>query len=294
MNYLKSPLNYTGSKHKLLKQIEPLFPKNIDTFVDLFAGGCNVAVNADAKRIIANDIDKNIIELYGYFKENESKKIIQDIEKIIKDYELSNTTECGYEKYNTTSSIGVGKYNKKFYEKLRADYNQKPSPLMFYTTLLFAFNNQIRFNSKGEFNTPVNKRDFNKNIKKNLELFVDKLNILDITFTSQDFNDIKIPKDSFVYIDPPYLITQATYNENNGWNEDKELQLLNYIDALDARGIKFALSNVFENKGKVHELLIKWSQKYKVHKLEHNYHNCNYQSKNKNTNSTIEVLIINY
>ncbi|WP_324172167.1 Dam family site-specific DNA-(adenine-N6)-methyltransferase [Sulfurimonas sp.] len=273
MSYLKSPLNYTGSKHKLLKQIEPLFPKDIDTFVDLFAGGCNVGVNASAKRIIANDIDENIIELYRYFKENKADKITKDIEKIIIKYKLSNTSKYGYEKYNTTSSIGVGKYNKRFYEKLRADYNKNPSPLMFYTTLLFAFNNQIRFNSKGEFNTPVNKRDFNKNIKKNLELFVDKLNILDITFTSQDFNDIKISQDSFVYIDPPYLITQATYNENNGWNEDKELQLLHYIDALDARGIKFALSNVFENKGRVHELLIKWSQKYKVHKLEHNYHN---------------------
>ncbi|WP_321779272.1 Dam family site-specific DNA-(adenine-N6)-methyltransferase [Sulfurimonas sp.] len=294
MNYIKSPLNYTGSKYKLLKQIEPLFPKNIGTFVDLFAGGCNVAVNADAKKVIANDIDANIIELYRYFKENKADEIIKDIEKIIIKYKLSNTSKYGYEKYNTNSSVGVGKYNKPFYEKLRADYNKNPTPLMFYITLIFAFNNQIRFNSKGEFNTPVNKRDFNKNIKRNLELFVDKLSALDITFISQNFKDIKVSKDSFVYIDPPYLITQATYNENGAWNEEKELELLNYMDTLDARGIKFALSNVFENKGRVNELLIKWSEKYKVHKLEHNYHNCNYQSKNKKINSTIEVLIINY
>ena len=36
---IKSPLNYTGGKFKLLPQILPLFPDNIDTFVDLFAGG---------------------------------------------------------------------------------------------------------------------------------------------------------------------------------------------------------------------------------------------------------------
>ena len=34
--YVKSPLNYTGGKYKLLPQIVPLFPEGIDTFVDLF------------------------------------------------------------------------------------------------------------------------------------------------------------------------------------------------------------------------------------------------------------------
>ena len=34
--YIKSPMNYTGGKYKLLHQIEPLFPENINLFVDLF------------------------------------------------------------------------------------------------------------------------------------------------------------------------------------------------------------------------------------------------------------------
>ena len=37
--YIKSPLNYTGGKYKLLPQILPLFPNEIDTFIDLFGGG---------------------------------------------------------------------------------------------------------------------------------------------------------------------------------------------------------------------------------------------------------------
>ena len=44
---IQSPLNYTGGKFKLLPQILPLFPKNINTFVDLFCGGCNVGINID-------------------------------------------------------------------------------------------------------------------------------------------------------------------------------------------------------------------------------------------------------
>ena len=50
--YIKSPINYSGSKYRLLKKIFPLLPKNINTFVDLFCGACNVGINANAKMLI--------------------------------------------------------------------------------------------------------------------------------------------------------------------------------------------------------------------------------------------------
>ena len=49
---IKSPLNYVGGKYKLLPQILPLFPDNINTFVDLFGGGFNVGINVKANKII--------------------------------------------------------------------------------------------------------------------------------------------------------------------------------------------------------------------------------------------------
>ena len=36
--YVKSPLNYTGGKYKILPQIMSKFPSNIGTFVDFFGG----------------------------------------------------------------------------------------------------------------------------------------------------------------------------------------------------------------------------------------------------------------
>lgn len=53
---IKSPLNYIGGKAKLLNQILPLFPNEIDNFIDLFAGGCNVGINVNANKIYCNDI----------------------------------------------------------------------------------------------------------------------------------------------------------------------------------------------------------------------------------------------
>ena len=292
--YIKSPMNYTGGKYKLLPQILPYFPQNIATFVDLFAGGCNVAVNVEAEKIIANDYNREIIELYRFFQENDAHTLIKQIDALIEKFALSNTAKYGYAHYKTDSSRGVGSYNKAGYEKLRAAYNREKTPLLFYTTLLFAFNNQVRFNAKGDFNTPVNKRDFNKNLRKNFLNFVQRLNEGDIMFHSDDYREVEIAENAFVYIDPPYLATLAAYNENGGWSEHKEQELLEYMDRLHQRKIKFALSNVFENKGKRNELLIVWSKKYKVHYLDHSYGNCNYQSKKKSKESTIEVLITNY
>lgn len=61
---IQSPLNYTGGKYKLLPQILPLFPKNIDLFVDLFCGGCNVGINVEANRFLYNDINRNLQYIY--------------------------------------------------------------------------------------------------------------------------------------------------------------------------------------------------------------------------------------
>ena len=77
--YIKSPLNYTGGKYKLLPQILPLFPNNIETFVDLFAGGCNVSINVDAKRIIANDINRPLMEIYNFFQTRNAEELIKEI-----------------------------------------------------------------------------------------------------------------------------------------------------------------------------------------------------------------------
>ena len=51
MKYIKSPLNYTGGKYKLLNSLFDIFPNNINTFVDLFAGGFNVGINVNANKI---------------------------------------------------------------------------------------------------------------------------------------------------------------------------------------------------------------------------------------------------
>ena len=300
---VKSPLNYTGGKYKILNQIIPIFPKNLDLFVDLFSGGSNVGVNVNAKRIVCVDKQKEIIRVMDLFKKYEDGYIIDTLEKIINKYELSNSLLNGYEVYNCTSDKGLGGYNKNKYIQLRTDYNKikedsADKDFLFLTLIIYGFNNQIRFNSSGEFNMPVGKRDFNNSLRKNLKSFINVLKTKNIEFINSDFREIAIETtdNTLVYCDPPYFLGTASYNENGGWTEQDEMDLLNYLSFLDSKGIKFALSNVIEHKGAKHKLLEAWinEHNYKIHFIKCDYNNSNYHKQEGNITKTVEVLVTNY
>ena len=144
----------------------------------------------------------------------------------------------------------------------------------------------------------VSGSSFNSSIKSNLIKF--HRNIKNIVFSESDFRDFDISflsKGDFVYADPPYLITTGTYNDGkrgfNGWSKNDDVDLFKLLDALNEKGVKFALSNVLEHKGKFNDCLINWSKKYKIHYINYDYKNSNYHGKNTDK-KTIEVLITNY
>ena len=305
---IQSPLNYTGGKYKLLPQILPLFPKDINVFVDLFCGGCNVGINIDCNRVIYNDLNENLFYLYNTFKNLDKTSVLEWIYEIIDKYELSLVSKNGYDYYECDSSKGLGDYNRDKFLKLRTDFNEKHTKgnfdyyyyVMLYVIIVYAFNNQIRFNSNGEFNLPVGKRDFNKKMEEKLSNFIDKIHQQNCKFTCLDFRKFDtsaLTPNDFVYVDPPYLITCATYNEQGGWDETAEKDLLAFLDGLHSKNIRFALSNVLRSKGKENKILIEWLEKnqdkYQTINLDYSYSNSNYQTKDR-TSVAEEVLIINY
>lgn len=299
---ISSPLNYTGGKFKLLSQILPLFPEKIETFVDLFAGGCNVGINVEADRIIFNDTMAPLIKMYSDFKGTSINIIFKNILAIIEKYNLSDSTTYGYAHYNSFGSEGLSTYNKSSYSILKSDYNKlketKIKSFYLYVLIVYGFNNQIRFNSKGEFNLPVGKRDFNEKMKSKLKKFKIALDSGNYDFLNKSFLDFDLSElnsNSLIYCDPPYLITTASYNENNGWGEKHEKELLYFLDKANELNIKFALSNVFLHRGRKNDILIEWVKKqgYHVFYLRKDYNNSNYQIKDR-TSETQEVLVTNY
>ncbi|RIY31201.1 hypothetical protein CKF54_07225 [Psittacicella hinzii] len=196
---IKSPLNYTGGKYKLLPQILPLFPKNIRTFYDVFTGGGNVGINIEASKVILNDNLTYLIDLYKFIKEHDKQEIISYIENRILELDLSLTNVEGY-------------------LKLREEYNLKKMPLDLFVLVAFSFNHQIRFNNKHQFNAPFGRErsSFNPVMKKNLLSFIDrlqeeKLELFNLSFEQLNYDELN--GEDLVYCDPPYLITTGTYND---------------------------------------------------------------------------------
>lgn len=281
--YIKSPLNYTGGKYKILESVFQAFPKDIKTFVDVFAGGFNVGINVSAERIICNDQITYLIGLFQLFQKTEINDLLKEIKGIIEKYQLTQQ-------------------NKEGYYALRVEYNKSRDIIKLFVLTCYAFNHQIRFNNSHEFNSPFgrNRSSFNSNIEKNLTQFCQALQEKNIEFSNVDFMELDysfLGKKDLVYCDPPYLISTGNYNDGNrgfkDWKEKEEQELLGLLDKLDSKGIRFALSNVLYHKGMSNELLIEWSKKYKIHYIDKTYSNCNYQFKERNA-VTVEVLVTNY
>lgn len=297
-----SPLNYIGGKARILDQLLPVFPEHISTFVDLFCGGCNVGINTNAENYIYNDGNSELTGLLKMFLRLNTTTILKRLDEIVEHYGFSKTKDHNFAYYGGNPMIGVSRYNKEPFLRLRQDYNNSPRNnqhyIMLYGLIVFGFNNQMRFNDRGEYNLPVGKRDFNDVIRRKLEVFVDKLKAQHPLIQNKDFRrfDIgQLDNQSLVHLDPPYLISTATYNEGGGWTELDESDLLRFMDELNAHGIKFVLSNMLEHKGRKNQLLIDWigQRNLQVMGVNMDYSNSNYQVEGKDS-GTVEVLVKNY
>lgn len=276
---IKSPLNYIGGKYKLLPQILPLFPADINTFVDLFAGGLDVALNVKANRIVCNDINYYVIRMFEYFQQNDIEELIARIHEVIDDYALSKQNQSGF-------------------LDLREEYNTNHSPLHLFLLICYGFNHQIRFNNQGYFNNPFgrNRSSYNANIERNLRQMHERLQSVEFSMENfKHFNIGFLQHNDFLYADPPYLITCGTYNDGKrgfeGWTANDDAVLFALLDELNAKGVRFALSNVIKHKGVENIQLMEWATRYVTNYLEKSYANSNYQA---HITETVEVLITNY
>jgi len=295
----RSPLFYVGDKYKIMKQIKNLFPKEINNFYEPFVGGGTVFLNIKAKKYYLNDIDENLINIHKFLVKNSNNpsKFFRSVEEIIYKYKLSRSykediiPDSLKKKWKKTY---FARFNKEGYEKLREhiNKNKKNDPLILYVLLIYGFNRMLRFNSEGKFNLPVGNVDFNKNVVSALNNYFDFIQDKKIKFTSKDFrkffNKDNYSNNDLVYLDPPYLITASEYNKF--WDKESESDLLDLIDELNKKSVRFALSNITHYNGSKNDLLIGWMKKYKVNKIESNYISYHNNKKKK----IKEVLITNY
>lgn len=300
VDIIRSPFFYVGDKYKLMPQLKTLFPKNISTYVEPFAGGGSSFLNTKAKRYLINDIDKYVIELHKclctYVEEPEV--FIEKLYSIIDEYGLS----CSFR--GITAPIELkkqfvktyySKFNKDAYSRLKNKFNNEQDMVILYLLLIYGFNHMIRFNSAGEFNLPVGNVDFNKNVYKAIMNYMRFMKTNSVEFYNLDFKaflqiiETELDENSYIYLDPPYLISGSEYNRY--WNEDEERRLCDYLDALNEKGIRFGITNLIHHKGKINTTFLEWSKKYFVYSIDSNYISFNDNSIKADSK---EVFVTNY
>lgn len=284
---IKSPIFYMGNKERLIKNgLLNLFPKDINVFYEIFCGSAICSLNITCSDYYINDINKQVIDLIKYFSSNNADYIVKKIESLIKYYEMP-TFSTDARQYSGDRNIFKERYNR-----LRNDYNTTHNIELLYMLNIFSNSHMIRFNKNNDFNMPFGNGYFTSQCKDNiLKNNYNKIhNILNEDF--RHFYDYEFNQDDFIYLDPPYFNTTATYNENNKWSEDDEIELLKWCDKLSNNNIRFGMSNIFTNKNCTNQHLIDWCNKNKYN--VYHFNNFSYCACGKGNSKTDEVFISNY
>lgn len=255
--FLKSPIKWAGGKSKLMNKIEEVYNNDFFwnsekyTYIELFGGGGSswlfVLQNYRPKRVIVNDINPNVINLWRCIQ-NYPIALCKELDRIISNYLVLDWDE-----------------RKEFFLNLRKKFNKKKDILLEKKTdidmaaeFLFlnktCFNGLWRTNSKGEFNTPFGKPT---NLNKDPNIY-DKNNIVnlselikDVEFVCRDYKDVigdYVTGDVLVYMDPPYRGTWTDYSKE-AFGENEQIELSHFMKDLKDRGFYVIQSNSKCNDG---------------------------------------------
>lgn len=256
----ESPLNYIGSKARVIPAIRENLPSDIDDFIDAFGGGFNVGINIRSESVVYNEYNHFVKKLIESFWQYDTFSYIVYMKKMIRRFELEPGRKDAY--------LNV----RDYYNSLPED---KRDPRLLLVVILYSFQQQIRFNSNHGFNNPVGMRWFNDNLLEKLISFSRRIKELNVCFSCADYTDAFRYVDdghTFVYLDPPYMLTNGSYNDGKrgfkGWDVSQEAALFEFLDKLNHEGSRFMLSYVLEHKGKVNQNLVNWTQDNHYHIIE--------------------------
>ena len=233
-NKLVTPfLKWVGGKRQIMPSIVELMPKNIGSYnyVEPFIGGGAVLFHLQPKNAIINDFNTELINVYNVVKNN-LDELIADLKKHL------NTAEYFYELRGLDRTIEFNQLTPV----------QKASRIIYLNKT--CFNGLYRVNNAGEFNAPFG-RYKNPNIvnEPTLKAVSKFLNSNNVTINNGDYSDVLKQTDekSFVYLDPPYHPISESSNFTGyiqgGWNMYDQIELRKACDELNAKGVKFLLSN---------------------------------------------------
>lgn len=219
---IQKPFKYMGSKGRFYNEIKEIFLLNKkNTYVDLFAGGMEIAVNLkeDIKdlKVTANVKDEHI-ESFLKCNKMAIKKYNELVNFLYKDIEKISSRFLFADKEKW--QIIKNRY-KEFWNDNKLNFSEDERKMV---ELLASMNKGYSLSNSF----------FSIQKMEKIKIYLKKLKNIDITHNY--FNENWSYKDSFILLDPPYLcgtevvkIGKKGYNYSNIWTEKDDARLVKFI-----------------------------------------------------------------
>ena len=217
-------LKWAGGKQGSAKTIVELFPTSFETFYEPFLGGASVLLTVGARRSVASDLNRWVIDTYIQVRED-----WRAVARVLD--EIPNT--------------------KEEFLRVRAvqpdtlDAVSRAAHLVYLNKT--CFRGLFRVNRRGMFNVPYGAYSRRYYSEENFEAFSSAVS--NTTFRCDDFEQSLdgITKRDFAYLDPPYY-KLGGYSDFNRYTRGQfcapdHIRLAAVCRELDRSGVRWALSN---------------------------------------------------
>lgn len=257
----RSPLNYVGSKAKVVKTLEAMMPKDWTEFREPFAGGLSLSLHLMQKfperRYWINDLDP-FVSCFWYVLATQPEQLAKTLTHYLLEYPTDQDKVCLTEwaKGLIGEEQGVERA-ALFYIMCKTSF----SSLAFDSTCTHPW----RFNSGG-IESLVVVGNFLKSIS---------LKVTDLDYADCLTDDPNV----FTYFDPPYLIDRHLYGQNGNMHRNFDhRRFARAVDCLNSRWMVSYNDDL---------LIRRYLKSHRISKMQIQY---TMQDKRKET----ELLITNY
>ncbi len=270
------PIKSQGIKSKLIPWIHSVIPSDFDgLWVEPFMGTGVVGFNLAPHHALFCDTNPHLIHFYTSLAQGE-------------------VTGPRVRNFLVQEGKRLLDQGESHYYAIRERFNKNHSPLDFLFLNRAGFNGMIRFNRRGELNTPFCRKPqrfspaYITKIVNQVEWLSGLFRIKQFEFKCQDFTTTlkESSANDMIYCDPPYIDRHADYY--NTWDDSQERALFSALSTVTS---KFILSSWHHNDYRHNDYINLLWQRFQIITKEHFYH---LGGKEENRNPMVEALISNF
>lgn len=218
----KPILKWAGSKRAIVPTLQAHMPTTYNDYWEPFAGGASLflSLGIDGKRAHLSDLNDDLMTTYKAVR-SRRLQLMERLDALNEDW------------------------SQEAYYAIRSQHHltdpvERAARFLYLNK--YSYNGLVRYNSRGEFNTPWGH-------KLNQVALYDADNLKEVAaalrgadIATRPYEAIEPAAGDFVYFDPPYHKTFTGY-QKDGFGEDAQERLAEFCRQLDDAGILFMLSN---------------------------------------------------